>query len=227
MEKKILIVEDEEGTRNYVRFVLEQNGFTVYEAACGEKALELVPCVQPHLVLLDIKLPGVDGYEVCRRIRNNHPGAGIIMLTACDEGINKVKGLELGADDYIVKPFDSLELAARVKAVFRRLSHTPGDIPVSYSDLKIIPSTRQVYRKGVPVALTPKEYDLLLFLARNPNRIISREELLNHVWGDNYSGELKTVDIYISRLRAKLENRPDKPRLIKTIRGAGYLFKPD
>ncbi|NHM28687.1 response regulator transcription factor [Desulfofundulus sp. TPOSR] len=227
MDKRILIVEDEEGTRKYVRFVLEQNGFTVYEAASGEEALELVPGIQPHLMLLDVKLPGMDGYEVCHKIRNNHPGAGIIMLTACDEGINKVKGLELGADDYIVKPFDSLELAARVKAVFRRLSHTPGDIPVSYSDLKIIPSTRQVYRKGAPVALTPREYDLLLFLARNPNRIISREELLNHVWGDNYLGELKTVDIYISRLRAKLEDRPDKPRLIKTMRGVGYLFKPD
>ncbi len=137
------------------------------------------------------------------------------------------EGLELGADDYIVKPFNSLELAARVKAVFRRLSRATGDVPVSYGDLKIIPSTRQVYWKGAPVALTPREYDLLLFLARNPNRIISREELLNHVWGDNYRGELKTVDICVSRLRAKLEDRPDKPRLIKTIRGAGYLFKPD
>lgn len=160
-------------------------------------------------------------------MRDNHPGVGIIMLTACDEGINKVKGLELGADDYIVKPFDSLELAARVKAVFRRLSRATGDIPVSYGDLKIIPSTRQVYWKELPVALTPREYDLLLFLARNPNRIISREELLNHVWGDNYWGELKTVDICVSRLRAKLEDRPDKPRLIKTMRGVGYLFKPD
>lgn len=227
MDKKILIVEDEEGTRKYVRFVLEQNGFSVCEAASGEEALELVPGLQPHLMLLDIKLPGMDGYEVCRRIRNNHTGIGIIMLTACDEGINKVKGLELGADDYIVKPFDALELAARVKALFRRLSHTPGNTPVSYGDLEIIPWARQVYRKGVPVALTPREYDLLLFLARNPNRIISREELLNHVWGDNYLGELKTVDICISRLRAKLEDRPDKPRLIKTIRRAGYFFNAD
>jgi DNA-binding response OmpR family regulator len=181
MDKRILIVEDEEGTRKYVRFVLEQNGFTVYEAASGEEALELVSGIQPHLMLLDVKLPGMDGYGVCHKVRNNHPGVGIIMLTACDEGINKVKGLELGADDYIVKPFDSLELAARVKAVFRRLSRATGDIPVSYGDLKIIPSIRQVCRKGVPVALTPREYNLLLFLARNPNRIISREELLNHV----------------------------------------------
>ena len=227
MEKQIiLIVEDEEHQRNYIRFGLEQNGFFMYEATTGEEALELLAKVQPHLVLLDLNLPGINGHEVCRLLKENFPKVGIVMLTACNDVTNKIKALDIGADDYIVKPFDYLELVARIKAVLRRLfQNKEGNNVTYYGGLEIFQERREVRKNGKPIELTPREFDLLVFLLQNPNRVHNREELLNKVWGPNYVGEEKIVDIYIKKLREKLEDNPSQPCLIKTVRGVGYQLK--
>lgn len=227
MGKVILIVDDDELIREFIFSVLEQNGFVVYEAASGEEALESLPVIKPELVLLDIKLPGLDVFEICRILRSKYPDMGVIMLTAYCEKADIVRGLELGADDYIVKPFDASVILARVKAVLRRLDPNYEQDKVIYcGNLQIIPNARRVIQDGVVIELTPREYDLLLLLVKNPNGVFSREELLNQIWGQNFWGEHKTVDVTISRLRAKLKDDPTNPRLIKTVRGVGYLLDP-
>ena len=221
---KILIVEDEEPIRSFVRINLEKSGFFVQEAASGEEALELIKKGAPHLVVLDLKLPGMDGLEVCRWLRDRYPQVAIIMLTARGQDMDRVTGLETGADDYVVKPFHPLELVARIKAVLRRLY--PGRNSVlCCAGLEIDPEARQVLKGGVPVELTNREFELLLFLARNPGRAFSRDELLNNVWGENYFGDPKTVDVYIRRLRVKLDDNPLFPGPIETVWGTGYRWR--
>lgn len=221
---KILVIEDEEPIRSFVRINLEQSGFLALEAASGEEALELIEKGVPHLVVLDLKLPGMDGLEVCRLLRDRYPQVAIIMLTARGQDMDRVKGLEMGADDYVVKPFHPLELVARIKAVLRRLYPARNSV-LRCAGLEIYPEARQVKKAGALVELTNREFELLLFLARNPGRAFSRDELLNNVWGENYFGDPKTVDVYIRRLRVKLGDDPLSPGLIETVWGTGYRWR--
>lgn len=221
---KILIVEDEEPIRSFVRINLERGGFLVLEAPSGEEAVKLIKKGAPHLVVLDLKLPGMDGLEVCRVLRDQYPQVAIVMLTARGQDMDRVRGLEMGADDYVVKPFHPLELVARIKAVLRRLYPARNSVLCS-GNLEIYPAARQVKKAGALVELTNREFELLLFLARNPGRAFSRDELLNNVWGENYFGDPKTIDVYIRRLRVKLEDDSPSPNFIETIWGRGYRWR--
>jgi two-component system alkaline phosphatase synthesis response regulator PhoP len=227
MTQKILVVDDEKSIVRLVTYNLEKEGFITYKAYDGEEALQLIRDEKPDLVLLDIMLPRVDGLEVCRRVRQEGIPVAVIMVTAKDQEIDTVLGLELGADDYITKPFSPRELLARVKAVLRRT--TAREEPLKKEGIKmgalVIDSARyEVTVNGKPVELTPKEFELLDFLARNAGRVMTRDSLLNHLWGYTFAGDTRIVDVHVSHLRDKIEENPKKPVYIKTIRGVGYKF---
>lgn len=221
----ILMVEDEQTVQEVARLYLEKEGFRVVSALDGEEALEKVRSVNPDLVVLDIMLPKKDGWAVCREIRR-HLAVPIIMLSAKGEEYDRVLGLELGADDYITKPFSPRELVARVKAVLRR-SHSTGaggpDEMLRYPGLTIDTAAHLVEVDGETVALTPKEFELLAFLAARPRRVFNREQLLAGVWGYEYPGDTRTVDTHIKRLREKL--RGTGRNYLKTVWGLGYKFE--
>lgn len=215
-KKKILIVDDDANIAELISLYLTKECFQCEIAEDGETALKLHDSFQPDLMLLDIMLPGIDGYDVCREIRKNH-STPIIMLSAKGEVFDKVLGLELGADDYIIKPFDSKEMVARVKAVLRR--YTPAPAPaapqpeppkdtesISYTDLSISLSNYSVIYMGKPIEMPPKELELLYFLASHPNQVFTREQLLDQIWGYEYIGETRTVDVHIKRLREKIKD---------------------
>lgn len=223
---QILVVDDEASIRELLAFNLKKNGYHVETAADGRDALAKAP--KADLVLLDIMLPEIDGLEVCRRLKSSSQTSGIpiIMLTAKAEEIDRVLGLEMGADDYVVKPFSMRELIARVKAVLRR-SHKDGKTKedvLTIGPLRIDFSSYQVCLHDEPVALTPKEYELLKLLVTNPGRAFSRDELLERIWGYEYYGDTRTVDVHIRHLRAKLAAAPEVSDAIETIRGVGYRF---
>lgn len=223
---QILVVDDEASIRELLAFNLKKNGYHVETAADGRDALAKAP--KADLVLLDIMLPEIDGFEVCRRLKSSPQTSGIpiIMLTAKAEEIDRVLGLEMGADDYVVKPFSMRELIARVKAVLRR-SHKDGkakEDALTIGPLRIDFSSYQVCLHDEPVALTPKEYELLKLLVTNPGRAFSRDELLERIWGYEYYGDTRTVDVHIRHLRAKLAAAPEVSDAIETIRGVGYRF---
>ena len=223
---QILVVDDEASIRELLAFNLKKNGYHVETAADGRDALAKAP--KADLVLLDIMLPEIDGLEVCRRLKSSPQTSGIpiIMLTAKAEEIDRVLGLEMGADDYVVKPFSMRELIARVKAVLRR-SHKDGKTKedvLTIGPLRIDFSSYQVWLHDEPVALTPKEYELLKLLVTNPGRAFSRDELLERIWGYEYYGDTRTVDVHIRPLRAKLAAAPEVSDAIETIRGVGYRF---
>ncbi|WP_455049111.1 winged helix-turn-helix domain-containing protein [Mitsuokella sp.] len=223
---QILVVDDEASIRELLAFNLKKNGYHVETAADGRDALAKAP--KADLVLLDIMLPEIDGFEVCRRLKSSPQTSGIpiIMLTAKAEEIDRVLGLEMGADDYVVKPFSMRELIARVKAVLRR-SHKDGKTKedvLTIGPLRIDFSSYQVWLHDEPVALTPKEYELLKLLVTNPGRAFSRDELLERIWGYEYYGDTRTVDVHIRHLRAKLAAAPEVSDAIETIRGVGYRF---
>ena len=222
----ILLVDDDPNITQLVRLYLEKEGYDVQTADRGDTALEMFRKNPPHLMLLDIMLPGMDGWEVCREVRrtSNIP---IIMLTAKGETFDKVLGLELGADDYIVKPFEAKEVVARIKAVMRRTgkSSSANDIKeVSYDKLVVNMTKYELKVDGKVVDTPPKELELLYHLASNPNRVYTRDQLLNEVWGFEYYGDSRTVDVHIKRLREKLEGVSDKWSL-KTVWGVGYKFE--
>ena len=225
---RILIVEDEESYREPLVYQLTREGYDVSAAATGEEGLELFTKGGIDLVLLDLMLPGIDGTALCRRIREQSR-VPIIMLTAKGETFDKVLGLELGADDYVVKPFDAKEVMARVKAVLRR---TKGDAEnqdnqkkiVVYDNLEINITNYEMKVKGVPVDTPPKELELIYHFASNPNRVYTRDQLLDEVWGFDYYGDSRTVDVHVKRLREKLEGVSDKWAL-KTVWGVGYKFE--
>jgi DNA-binding response OmpR family regulator len=209
---------------------LQREGYEVALASDGETALRLAKEQRPDLVVLDLMLPRVDGLEVCRRLRGESQ-MPIIMLTAKGEEIDRILGLELGADDYVVKPFSPGELVARVKAVLRRSGSAsapadPGD-SLRFPDLSINPRTRVVEAAGQRVTLTAKEFDLLHFLASSPGQVFTRDQLMNHVWDFAYAGDASTVTVHIRRLREKVERDPERPRFIKTVWGVGYKFEGD
>ena len=224
---KILIVEDEDTLLEVLRYNLDKEGYNVITAVDGIQALDSARSESPDLIILDIMLPKLDGFEVCRILRKDMT-VPIIMLTAKGEEIDRVIGLELGADDYMVKPFSMRELKARIKAILRRAaaqSEPQSPDVLKLDDLTIDPGKRKVTLGESVIALNPKEFDLLAFLVRNKGRVFSREYLLERVWGYDYIGDTRTVDVHIRRLREKIESEPSKPRRLITVRGTGYKIE--
>ena len=223
MPKKILIVEDEANIRELLRLYLEREGYTVLEAENGVEGIKKWKSDKPDMLLLDVMMPVMDGWEVCREIRAESD-VPIIMLTAKGETADRVSGLEMGADDYIVKPLEMPEVIARVRAVFRRIA--PDDEPekLSFDNLVIDKQAYDLVIKGKRVDAPPKEIELLYFLASSPNRVFTRAQLLDEVWGFDYFGDTRTVDVHVKRLREKLEGVSDKWEL-KTVWGVGYKFE--
>ena len=229
MAKRVLVVDDEKLIVKGIRFSLEQDGIEVDCAYDGEEALEAAKKKEYDVVLLDVMLPKFSGFEVCQQIRE-FSMMPIIMLTAKGDDMDKILGLEYGADDYITKPFNILEVKARIKAIIRRSSKnttTSGaeTKTVTFGEMKIDCENRRVYILGKEVNLTAKEFDLLELLVFNPNKVYSRENLLNIVWGYDYPGDVRTVDVHIRRLREKIESNPSEPKFIHTKWGVGYFFQ--
>ncbi|MCI9050545.1 MAG: response regulator transcription factor [Lachnospiraceae bacterium] len=228
MARKVLVVDDEKLIVKGIRFSLEQDSMEVDCAYDGEEALEYAKKTEYDVVLLDIMLPKLNGFEVCQRIRefSNMP---IIMLTAKTEDMDKILGLEYGADDYIAKPFNILEVKARIKAIMRRSKRTEKEKDkkkeIISGDLKIDTEGRRVYIQEKEINLTAKEFDLLELLMVNPNKVYSRESLLELVWGKDYPGDVRTVDVHIRRLREKIETNPSEPTYVHTKWGVGYYFE--
>ena len=230
VSEQILVVEDDDAIAAFVATALEREGYTVARVRTGQEALSHVQGSAPDLVLLDLMLPGdVDGLRVCQAVRRGEIYIPIIMVTAKGEDVDKVVGLELGADDYITKPFNTRELLARVRAVLRLTRsgrETRHRERLRIGLLEIDLAGRDVWMEGRPVPLTPKEFDLLVVLARNRGRVFGRETLLQQVWSYDYLGDSRTVDVHIQRLRSKLEPDPRHPRYLLTVHGIGYKFAP-
>lgn len=222
--KSILIVDDEVDIAQSIQYVLKQEGFTTQLAHDGYKAMELYENQRPDLIVLDLMMPGIDGYEVCRRVRSHDKKTPILMLTARTSEVDTVVGLELGANDYITKPVRLRELVARVKAHLRET--TDAEKPVAriirYGNLFIDLDSRTVKNGEQTVELTYKEFELLATMARQPNRVFTRDQLFSQVWGSSFLGESRTVDVHIRYLREKLEQDPSRPKHILTVRGVGY-----
>lgn len=238
MPETILIVEDEPSLQETLAYNLEKQGYTVESAGDGRTALETARRLRPDLIVLDIMLPGLDGVEVCKTLRREDFPFPIIMLTARDDEIDRVVGLEVGADDYLTKPFSMRELIARVKAQLRRtqiireeLERIKVDVPpskqevLSFDNLSINITRREVMLNDAPLALKPQEYDLLLFFAEHKGHMLSREFVLERVWGWDYVGDSRTVDVHVRWLRQKIEHDPANPMRIVTVRGGGYRFE--
>lgn len=225
-KKKILVVEDEKAISDILVFNLQREGYDTLAAYDGAEGLRCALEEAPDLILLDVMLPEMDGFEVCRRVRAEKD-TPIIMLTAREEETDKVMGLELGADDYITKPFSMRELMARVKATMRRTyageDREKAEAP-SGGGLRVSKDNGMVYKNGHPLELSAREFDILCFLSAAPGRVFSREELMEQVWGYDYYGDLRAVDVAIRRLREKIEDEPASPRYIITKRGMGYYF---
>mgnify|MGYP000765447937 FL=1 len=226
-KKTVLIVEDEKNIVDIIAFNLKKEGYTVITAADGEEGVQKAMEENPDLILLDIMLPKMDGFEVCQHIRefSNMP---IVMLTAKGDDMDKILGLEYGADDYITKPFNILEVKARIKAIMRR---TAASQPrkeeskvIEAGDLKLDCESRRLFILGREVNLTAKEFDLLELLVNNPNKVYGRENLLNLVWGYEYPGDVRTVDVHVRRLREKIESNPSEPKYVHTKWGVGYYY---
>jgi len=225
--KKILVVDDEAAMLQTLRYNLERSGYTVCTASDGRGAVALAEREQPDLIVLDVMLPGLDGIEVCREIRKTS-SVPIIMLTAKDQEIDKVLALELGADDYVTKPFALHEFLARVKARLRRRHETAEngrDAAIVMGGIALDPSRQQLTVRGSEVALAPKEFSLLRVLMENPGRVVTRQTLLDKVWGYDFEGEQQTISVHIRWLREKIEEDSNSPRHIITVRSRGYMFK--
>lgn len=226
MPNRILLIEDEPLITDSLSYSLEREGFDVLIAHDGLEGLQLAQQEQIDLILLDIMLPELDGREVCRRLRKQGSTVPIIMLTARDSEMDRVTGLELGADDYVVKPFSFAELRARIRAMLRRVSYDQPDQPrtIPIGDLVLEPEQMRVLKGSEPLSLTPKEYELLAHMMRNAGRVLERQALLDAVWGEDWFGDTRTLDVHVRRLRRKVEDTPDTPRYIQTVRGVGYRF---
>ena len=228
MAKKVLVVDDEKLIVKGIRFSLEQDGMEVTCAYDGEEALHLAQENKFDMILLDIMLPKMDGFEVCQAIRefSNMP---IVMLTAKGDDMDKILGLEYGADDYITKPFNNLEVKARIKAIMRRTAASEpkeeNSKVIESGDLKLDCESRRLFVQGREINLTAKEFDLLELLVMNPNKVYSRENLLNLVWGYEYPGDVRTVDVHVRRLREKIEPNPSEPKYVHTKWGVGYFYQ--
>jgi DNA-binding response OmpR family regulator len=227
MARTILVVDDEPTLRETLVDALESEGFRVVAATDGREALTVFRAERPDLVLLDLMLPELSGIEVTRAIRAES-GVPIIMLTAKDSEVDKVVGLELGADDYVTKPFSLRELSARIRAVFRRgdaLAQVGGPASVELGPVQVDLAGHRLLRDGEPVPVKPKAFDLLAFLVRHPGQVFTRDQLLEQVWGYDYAGETRTVDVHVHWLRAEIEEAPANPRFLQTVRGVGYVLR--
>ena len=228
MSRKVLVVDDEKLIVKGIRFSLEQDDMEVDSAYDGEEALEMAKKKEYDIILLDVMLPKIEGFDVCRQIRE-FSDVPIVMLTAKGEDMDKILGLEYGADDYITKPFNILEVKARIKAIMRRTSKKEVSVPapkvITKGELKVDCEGRRVFSGERELNLTAKEFDLLELLATNPNKVYSRENLLNIVWGYEYPGDARTVDVHIRRLREKIEVNPSDPKYVYTKWGVGYYFR--
>lgn len=225
--QRILIVDDEETIREVVRRYLEREGYSVKEAADGFEALELIRSISPDLIILDLMLPGIDGLSLTQHIRQDRQ-IPILMLTAKGEANDRIRGLDIGADDYMAKPFSPQEVVSRVRAILRRTkkeTETGIGRALIFGDLTIDPASRMVSIEGDAVTLTAKEFDLIYFFARNPKQVFSRLQLLEHVWGDELYTDPSTVTVHIRRLREKIESDPSKPKYLLTVWGIGYKFE--
>nr|WGD62100.1 two-component system response regulator PhoP [Bacillus subtilis] len=234
MNKKILVVDDEESIVTLLQYNLERSGYDVITASDGEEALKKAETEKPDLIVLDVMLPKLDGIEVCKRLRQQKLMFPILMLTAKDEEFDKVLGLELGADDYMTKPFSPREVNARVKAILRRseivapsseMKNDEMEGQIVIGDLKILPDHYEAYFKESQLELTPKEFELSLYLGRHKGRVLTRDLSLSAVWNYDFAGDTRIVDVHISHLRDKIENNTKKPIYIKTIRGLGYKLE--
>lgn len=230
----VLVVDDEQAIVTLLQFNLEKAGFSVITANDGKTGLDLALTENPDLIILDLMLPQLDGMEVCKILRQEKVHIPILMLTARDEEIDKLLGLELGADDYLTKPFSPRELVARVKVIFRRIEleqlaenkrSKEQEKTIIIRDLSIFPEKYEVICRGEQLELTPKEFELLLHLANNVGKVLSRDQLLNAVWDYDYAGETRIVDVHISHLREKIEQNTKQPKYIKTVRGFGYKLE--
>jgi two-component system, OmpR family, alkaline phosphatase synthesis response regulator PhoP len=231
--KKVLVVDDEQSIVTLLKYNLQQAGYEVITAMDGEEGKNLALTENPDFIILDLMLPKIDGIEVCKQIRQQRKSTPILMLTAKDEEFDKVLGLELGADDYMTKPFSPREVIARVKAILRRTQHqpivqeqTPEEVDYyKVSSLKIYPEHYEAYFQDELLELTPKEFELLLYLAKHKGRVLTRDQLLSAVWNYDFAGDTRIVDVHISHLREKIEQDSKKPTFIKTIRGLGYKME--
>lgn len=229
MQGKILVVDDEEALVRLISYNLNKEGFITIPAYDGEEALRLVREEQPDLIILDLMLPGKDGFEVCRTLRAANIKTPVIMLTARDEEVDKVVGLELGADDYVTKPFSVRELSARAKAVLRRgrdqAAEENQEPEITVGSFLLKPDSYQIYHRGKLLDLTLKEYELLSILLRNKGRVLKRDYLLDVIWDFSDSANTRVLDVHISKIRDKIEEDSKNPRYIKTVRGLGYKFE--
>ncbi|SHH83580.1 DNA-binding response regulator, OmpR family, contains REC and winged-helix (wHTH) domain [Clostridium collagenovorans DSM 3089] len=224
---KILVVEDEINIRALISVNLSIAGFEVLEAESGEMAIDICNKNSIDLIVLDVMLPGIDGFEVCRRAKAINEDICVLMLTAKAQDMDKIMGLDLGADDYMTKPFNPLELVSRIRAILRRAHKNSNEVKkniIKFGELKIDFKSHKIFKDGVEVQLTHREFSLLQHFMNNPDRAFTRDELLNDVWGEEYYGEIKTVDVHVRRLREKIEDCPSKPKLIQTVWGHGYRF---
>lgn len=225
MGKKVLVVDDEKLIVKGIRFSLEQDGMDVDCAYDGEEALQKIKDKSYDIILLDVMLPKLNGFEVCQQVRE-FSSVPIVMLTAKGEDMDKILGLEYGADDYITKPFNILEVKARLKAIIRRTTPKPKEEPkiIESGDMRLDCEGRRVYAAGREINLTAKEFEVLELLILNPNKVYSRENLLKIIWGTDYPGDVRTVDVHIRRLREKIEENPSDPKYVHTKWGVGYYF---
>lgn len=228
MSQKVLVVDDEQSIVTLLQYNLEQSGFEVVTAFDGEDGLNKIFSEDPDIVVLDLMLPKMDGVEVCKAVRSEKNQVPILMLTAKDDEFDKVLGLELGADDYMTKPFSPREVTARLKAILRRSQSvkqsdtSKENKEIIIGKLKILPDHFEAYRNDEMIDLTPKEFELLIYLIERQGRVITREHMLNSVWNYEFAGDSRIVDVHISHLREKIEENPKQPQYIKTVRGLGY-----
>ncbi len=222
----VLLVEDEESIRKFIKINLERSGFQVLEAGTGEEGLEIARQEDIDVVVLDIMLPGIDGFEVCKLLRKEFPDIGIIMLTAKSQDMDKIMGLEYGTDDYMVKPFNPMELVLRVKSLLRRLDTTEEEqYIVLDGPFKMDKYSRRFYKNGEDIELTPTEFAIIKLFIENPGKAFSRDEILNTIWGYDFVGDSKIVDVNIRRIRSKIENDSKNPEYIETVWGIGYRWR--
>jgi two-component system OmpR family response regulator len=219
----LLLVDDEENLRSMLRAALRHEGFEVHPVGTGREALDAIPTVKPDLIVLDVMLPDLDGFEVCNRLRREGSKTPVLFLTARDGTEDKVRGLTLGGDDYLVKPFSLDELVARIGAVLRRSGMDRGTSKLVYADLELDDDAHRVTRAGVEVSLSPTEYNLLRYLLANAGRVLSKAQILDHVWQYDFGGEGGVVETYIGYLRKKVDTV--EPKLIQTVRGVGYVIR--
>ena len=225
--KKILIIEDEESIRGFLKINLKRNGYEVIEADNGELGVKLALKEKPAIIILDVMLPGIDGFKVCKIIRNEDEKVGIIMLTAKIQDLDKIMGLEYGADDFIIKPFNPMELLLRIKVLLRRISDYEEKKGIIQGKFKLDIYAKRIFKNNKEIDLTPKEYSIIKLFIENPNKAFSRDELMDLVWGEDYIGDPKIVDVNIRRLRSKIECSSLNEKFIETIWGFGYRWRDD